>query len=179
MPKPHCGSQHGVRVFLLTSVLIFPDMANSGRVEVGKAGFPFVSVGVAVVVLVVIVIGVAYTSHTPFGATVTATQDLETAVNEHLGRVSPRFAKQKIYFNCASFTESMFSSDQSFAVAVEQGNWRPEVASDASKGNLAIVHAKKKGTEPWQVTSKSIPDATFDPSTKPADNPEHPCNRAV
>lgn len=166
--------------FSLTSVLIFPDMANNdGRVHVGSAPFPFVSVGVAIVVLIVIIIGVAYVSRTPFGATVTATQDLDNAVNEHLGRVSPRFPKQKIYYNCSGFTESMFSSDQSFAVAVEQGNWRPNVEQSPGRGNLEIVKATKKGDEPWQIVSKPIPDATFDPSSKPADSPEHPCNRAV
>jgi hypothetical protein len=152
---------------------------NDGRVHVGSAPFPFVSVGIAIAVLILIVIGVAYVSRTPYGATVTATQDLETAVNEHLGRVSPRFPKQKLYYNCAPFTESMFSSNQSYAVAVEQGNLRPGVEPDGGKGNLEIVKATKTGDSPWQITSKSISDATFDPSAKPADSPEHPCNRQV
>jgi hypothetical protein len=152
---------------------------NDGRVHLGSAPFPFVSVGIAIAVLIVIVIGVAYVSRTPYGAPVTATQDLETAVMEHLGRVSPRFSKQKLYYNCASFTESMFSSSQSYAAAVEQGDWRPDIQQDGSKGNLEIVKATKTGDSPWQITSRSIPDANFDPSAKPADSPEHPCNRAV
>lgn len=161
-------------------MLLFPDMTNNdGRVHVGSAPFPFVSVGIAIVALIVIIIGVAYVSRTPYGATVTATQDLESAVNEHLGRVSPRFPQRKIYYNCSGFSESMFSSDQSFAVAIEQGNWRPNVEQTGGPGNLEIVKATKKGDEPWQIASKSIPDATFDPSEKAADSPEHPCNRQV
>lgn len=152
---------------------------NDGRVHVGSAPFPFVSVGIAIAVLIVIVIGVAYVSRTPFGASVTPTQDLETAVMEHLGRVSPRFPKQKLYYHCAPFTESMFSSNQSLAVAVEQGDWRPDIQQDGSKGNLEIVKATKTGDSPWQITSRSIPDVNFDPSAKPADSPEHPCNRPV
>lgn len=154
-------------------------MANNGRVEVGKAGFPFISVGVAVLVLVAILIGVAYASHTPYGAAVPATQDLETAVNDHLGRVSPRFPQRKIYYNCSTFLESMFSSDQHLAVAVEQGNWRPNVEQTPGSGNLEIVKATKKGDAPWEITSKSIPQGTFDPSTKDPDGPDHPCNLPI
>ena len=161
-------------------MLLFPDMANNdGRVHVGSAPFPFVSVGIAIVALIAIIIGVAYVSRTPYGAPITATQDLENAVNEHLSRVSPRFPQKKLYFNCLGFSESMFSSDQSYAVAVEQGNWRPNVEQTSAPGNLEIVKATKKGDEPWQITSKSIPDATFDPSEKPADSPDHPCNRQL
>ena len=151
---------------------------NGGRVEVGRGKFPVGAVGIAIVVLIVVVLGVGYASRTPYGAEVPPHLELESAVNDYLGRLSPRYPTRKIYYTCSSFTESMFSSDQSFAVAVEQGAWRPNVEQTPTGGNLEIVHATKKGSEPWQVKSKSI-NATFDPSAKPADSPEHPCNRSV
>lgn len=152
---------------------------NGGRVEVGRGKFPVTAIVIAIVVLIAIVLGVAYAGRTPYGAEVSPTQELQAAVNDHLGRLSPRFPTRKVYYTCSSFSETMFSSDQSFAVAVEQGNWRPNVEQTPGPGNLEIVHATKKGSEPWQVKSKAFPAETFDPSAKPADSTEHPCNRTL
>ena len=149
---------------------------NDGRVHVGSAPFPFVAVGVAIAVLVAILLGVAYSSRTPYGAEVTAPPGVETAVNDHLGKFSPRFPQRRLYYNCGSFSETMFSSDQNFAVAIEQGNWRPGVQPVQAQGNLEILKAIKKGDEPWEISSVPIPNSSFDPSTKPADDPTHPGN---
>lgn len=142
----------------------------------GSAPFPFASVGIAIVALVAILLGVAYSSRTPFGAEVSAPPEAETAVNDHLAKSSARFPLRRIYYNCGSFTETMFSSDQNFAVAIEQGNWRPGVQVVSGQGNLEILKAIKKGDSPWQISSAAIPNASFDPSAKPADDPTHPCN---
>jgi hypothetical protein len=70
----------------------------------------------------------------------------------------------------------MFSSDQSFAVAIEQGNWRPGVQVVPGQGNLEFLKAVKKGDSPWEISSASIPNGSFDPSSLAADSPQHPCN---
>jgi len=149
---------------------------NDGRVHVGSAPFPYASVGIAIVVLLMVLLGAAYISHTPFGAEVSAPPEAEAAVNDHLAKYSARFPNRRIYYNCASFGESMFTSDQSFAVAIEQGNWRPGVQVVPGQGNLEFLKAVKKGDAPWEISSASIPNASFDPSAIPADSPQHPCN---
>lgn len=149
---------------------------NDGRVHVGSAPFPFVSVGIAIVVLFAIVLGVAYSSRTPFGAEVSEPPEVNRAVSDHLAKNSARFPLRRIYYNCSPFSESMFSSDQDFAVAIEQGNWRPGVQTVAGQGNLEILRAIKKGDAAWTISSVSIPNASFDPSAKLADDPTHPCN---
>lgn len=158
-------------------MLPFSHMAqNDGRVQVGSAPFPFAAVGIAVGLLVVILLGVAYVSRTPYGAEVSAPPEVDAAVNEHLAKNSARFPLRRIYYNCEAFIESVFSSDQNFAIAIEQGNWRPGVQPVQGIGNLEIVKASRKGTEPWQISSVSIPNASFDPSAIPPDSPRHPCN---
>ena len=149
---------------------------NDGRVHVGSAPFPFAAVGISIVVLIAILLGVAYVSRTPYGAEVSAPPEVDTAINEHLAKNSARFPLRRIYYNCESFTESVFSSDQNFAVAIEQGNWRPGVQAVEGIGNLEIIRAARKGTDPWQISSVSIPNASFDPSAIAADSPRHPCN---
>lgn len=149
---------------------------NDGRVHVGSAPFPFVAVGLAIVVLIAIVLGVAYSSRTPFGAEVSAPSGVDNAVSEHMAKNSARFPSRRIYYNCSPFSESMFSSDQDFAVAIEQGNWRPGVQAVPGVGNLEIVRAIKKEDGPWQISSVSIPNASFDPSAKSIEDPTHPCN---
>ena len=149
---------------------------KDGRVHVGSAPFPFASVGVAAALLLAILLGVAYISRTPYGAEVSAPPEVDTAINEHLAKNSARFPLRRIYYNCESFTESVFSSDQSFAVAIEQGNWRPGVQTVPGQGNLEILRAIKKGDSLWQISSVSIPNASFDPSPIAADSPQHPCN---
>jgi len=149
---------------------------NDGRVHVGSAPFPFASVGIAIAVLIALLLGVAYSSRTPFGAEVSAPPEAETAVNDHLAKYSARFPNRRLYYNCGSFSETMFSSDQNFAVAIEQGNWRPGVQVVPGQGNLEILKAVKKGDSPWQISSASITNASFDPSAKSADDPTHPCN---
>ena len=134
------------------------------------------AVGIAVVIMIGVIIFAAYAGHTGFGAEVRPTQDLEAVIGDHLAKNSARFPLRKIYYNCASFSESTFSSDQNLAVAIEQGNWRPGVQQSSVKGNLEILRAKKIGDSPWQISSVSIPDATFDPSSKHPDDPTHPCN---
>ena len=149
---------------------------DTGRVDVGHGRFPYVAVGIAVVVMIGVIIAAAYASHTKFGAEVKPTLDVEAVVNDHLAKNSARFPKQKMYYNCASFTESMFSSDQNLAVAIEQGNWRPGVQAVPGPGNLEVLRAVKKGESPWQISSTAIPNASFDPSFIAADSPQHPCN---
>ena len=149
---------------------------NDGRVHVGSAPFPFAAVGSAIAVLIVIMLGVAYVGRTPFGAEVSAPPEAETAVNDHLAKFSARFPQRRIYYNCGSFIETMFSSDQSFAIAIEQGDWRPGVQSVPGLGNLEILKAIKKDDSPWEISSVPIPNASFDPSAKKADDATHPCN---
>ncbi len=149
---------------------------DTGRVDVGHGRFPYIAVGIAVVVMAVVIILAAYAGSSGFGAEVKPTQDLEAVINDHLARTSARFSQRKVYYNCASFTESTFSSDQHLAVAIEQGNWRPGVQQSTIKGNLEILKAKKTGDTPWQISSVSVPDAKFDPSAKQSDDPTHPCN---
>ena len=149
---------------------------DDGRVHVGSAPFPYAAVGIAIVLLIAILLGVAYSSRTPFGAEVAAPPEVDSAVNDHLAKNSARFPLRRIYYNCATFNESMFSDDQNFAVAIEQGNWRPGVQPTAGQGNLEILKALKKGESPWQISSASIPNASFDPSSKSIDDQTHPCN---
>lgn len=137
------------------------------------------AVGIAVVVMVVVIMLAAYAGHTGFGAEVRPTQDLEAVIGDHLAKNSARFPLRKIYYNCASFSESVFSSDQDLAVAVEQGNWRPGVQQSPVKSNLEVLRAKKAGDSPWQISSASVPNSTFDPSSKHPDDPTHPCNVAT
>lgn len=151
---------------------------DTGRVDVGHGRFPYLAVCIAVVVMVSVIIAAAYAGHTKYGAEVRPTMDLETVINDHLAKNSARFPKRKVYYNCARFMESMFSSDQNLAVAIEQGNWRPGIQQSATGGNLEILRAKKTGDGPWQIASASIPNATFDPSAIPAEDPTHPCNIA-
>lgn len=151
---------------------------DTGRVDVGHGRFPYAAVGIAVVVMIAVIIAAAYAGHTKFGAEVRPTQDLETVIGDHLGKNSARFPKTKIYYNCAEFFESMFSSDQNLAVAIEQGNWRPGVQQSEMKGNLEVLRAKKYGDSPWQITSAGFPNVTFDPSSKDPADPTHPCNVA-
>ena len=149
---------------------------NDGRVHVGSAPFPFISVGIAVVVLIAILLGVAYSSRTPFGAEVSAPPEVETAINDHLAKFSARFPQRRTFYNCGSFSETMLSSDQNFAVAIEQWNWRPGVQPTQGQRNLEILKAIKKGDSPWEISSVPIANASFDPSAKQPDDPTHPCN---
>ena len=151
---------------------------DTGRVDVGHGRFPYLAVCIAVVVMVSVIIAAAYAGHTKYGAEVRPTMDLETVINDHLAKNSARFPKRKVYYNCATFTESMFSSDQNLAVEIEQGNWRPGLQTSDTKGNLEVLRAKKIGDAPWQISSASIPNATFDPSAVAADDPSHPCSIA-
>lgn len=151
---------------------------DTGRVDVGHGEFPFMAVGIAVVVMIAVVIGAAYASRTPFGAEIGATGDVDSAVNEHLAKNYSRFPQRRTYFNCAEFLDSIFSGNQNLAVAVELGNWRPGAEQTAMVGNLVVASAKQEGDGPWQVASKPIPNASYDPSPKLIEKDDHPCNQA-
>jgi hypothetical protein len=116
---------------------------NDGRVHVGSAPFPFAAVGISIVVLIAILLGVAYVSRTPYGAAVSAPPEVDTAINEHLAKNSPRFPLRRNYYNCESFNESVFSSDQNFAVAIELGNCRPGVQPVEGIGILELFRAAR------------------------------------
>lgn len=161
---------------------MFWSRRDDSRVEVGAGQFPVVPAVLGLVVLALIVLGVAYAGRTPFGAEIGAPADLESSVNEYLGKNERRLSQRMTYYNCAEFVDSIFSGSQSVAVAVELGAWRPnsnvgpEAAADP--GNLLIVAANKEKGGEWQFASKHVPGETYDPSPLTAADPKNPCNLA-
>ncbi len=151
---------------------------QKSRVEVGKGSFPFAAAGVAILVIAVLLLGVTYASRTPYGAEVGVAADLDSAVNEYLAKNEKRFPTRRSFYNCAGFFESMFNGKQDVAIAIEQGAWRPGIEPDGSVGNLLIVSARREKDGEWQISSRPVPDATYDPSSRAADSPEHPCSLA-
>lgn len=149
---------------------------DNSRIEVGSGRFPIVPSVVALLILGLLVLGVAYAGRTPFGAEVAASEGAESAVKEYLAKNEKRFVSRMTFYNCAGFYDSIFSGGQDLAAAAELGPWRPGIAPDGSTGNLVIVSARKEKEGEWQVSSKPVPGATYDPSPIEADDPKHPCN---
>ena len=149
---------------------------DNSRIEVGSGRFPIAPSVIALLILGLLVLGVAYAGRTPFGAEVAASEEAETAVKEYLAKNEKRLINRTTFYNCAGFYDSIFSGGQDLAAAAELGAWRPGIPPDGSTGNLIVVSAKKEKEGNWQVASKSVPGATYDPSPIAADDAKHPCN---